>query len=37
VIGANRNYILGRISLFVFGLVVLGLTTHLAFRIIKKV
>jgi len=37
VIGANRNYILGHISLFVFGLVVLGLTTHLAFRIIKKV
>jgi hypothetical protein len=37
VIGANRNYILGRISLFLFGLVVLGLATHAVFRIIKKV
>jgi hypothetical protein len=37
VIGANRNYILGLISLFIFGFVVLGLATHLVFRIIKKV
>jgi hypothetical protein len=37
VIGANRNYILGWISLVVFGLVLLGLALHIRARIVHKV
>lgn len=37
VIGANRNYILNRISIIIFILVFAALTVHLVFRIIKKV
>jgi predicted CXXCH cytochrome family protein len=37
VIGANRNYILNRISMIIFGLVVLGLALHGVKRIVNKV
>ena len=37
VIGANRNYILNRISLIIFALVFAALGVHAGFRIIKKV
>jgi hypothetical protein len=36
VIGANRNYYLGLISLIMFGCVALGITIHATFRIIKR-
>jgi Zn finger protein HypA/HybF involved in hydrogenase expression len=36
VIGANRNYYLGLISLFMFGCVALGIAIHATFRIIKR-
>jgi hypothetical protein len=37
VIGANRNTYLNRISLILFGLVLIGVFIHITFRIINKV
>lgn len=37
VIGANRNHFLGLISLIVFGLTLLGIGVHIAFRVKNKV
>ena len=36
VIGANRNYYLGILSLVMFGFVALGISIHAALRIIKR-
>jgi hypothetical protein len=36
VIGANRNYYLGLISLIMFGCVAFGIAIHATFRIIKR-
>ena len=36
VIGANRNYYLGLISLIMFGCVALGITIHATLRILKR-
>lgn len=36
VIGANRNKYLNMVSLFLFGLALLGIGIHIGFRIIKK-
>jgi hypothetical protein len=35
-IGANRNFYLNRISIFLFGLILFGIFIHAFFRIIKK-
>ena len=36
VIGANRNYYLGLLSLIMFGIVAFGIAIHATFRIIKR-
>ena len=36
VIGANRNYYLGILSLTMFGLVIAGIAIHASLRIIKR-
>jgi hypothetical protein len=36
VIGANRNYYLGILSLAMFGFVLLGIITHATLRILNK-
>jgi len=36
VIGANRNYYLGLISMIMFGCVVAGILVHGSLRIIKR-
>jgi len=36
VIGANRNYYLGLLSIIMFSLVIIGIAIHATLRIIKR-